>query len=135
MRPARFAVAALLACLVGVAAPGAAAGAGTGDEGGGDERVVEVKIGDNFFKPKKLVIRPGTTVVWRNIGRNEHNVLPDKGKLFGIDEIDRDATYSFRFDKPGRYGYYCSFHGAPRSGQFGTIKVLKPKQQQSKRDR
>lgn len=125
MRPARVAAAAVLTCLVGVAAPGVPAVAGISDE-----RVVEVKIGDNFFEPKKLVIRPGTTVVWRNDGRNEHNVLPDKGKLFGIDEIDRDATYSFRFDKPGKYGYYCSFHGAPGSGQLGTIKVRKFNQKQ-----
>jgi hypothetical protein len=68
-----------------------------------------------------------TTVEWRNEGRNRHNVLPDRGKRFGIDELERRATYSYRFDKPGRYGYYCSFHGTPGNGQFGRVKVVKAK--------
>lgn len=92
----------------------------------GDE-TVEVRIGDNFYKPKRITIRVGTTVEWRNEGRNRHNVLPARGKRFGIDELERHATYSYRFDKPGRYGYYCSFHGAPGNGQFGKVKVVKAK--------
>lgn len=92
-----------------------------------DDATVAVRIGDNFYKPKRITIPAGTTVEWRNQGRNEHNVLPDRGKRFGIDELERGTTYSYRFDKPGRYGYYCSFHGAPGTGQFGDVKVVKAK--------
>jgi plastocyanin len=87
------------------------------------ERVVDVRIGDNYFRRKKIRVRPGTTVRWRNAGRDEHNVLPNKGDRFGVDDIPRGETYSYRFEEPGRYGYYCSFHGAPRTGQFGTVVV------------
>jgi plastocyanin len=91
------------------------------------ERVVDVRIGDNYFRRKKIRVRPGTTVRWRNAGRNEHNVLPNRtfrgADRFGVDDIPRGETYSYRFDEPGRYGYYCSFHGAPRTGQFGTVVV------------
>jgi plastocyanin len=90
-------------------------------------RTVRVRVDDNVYKPKKLRIRVGTTVEWRNDGRNEHNVLPDRGKRFGTPELAPGATYSYRFDKPGRYGYYCSFHGAPKTGQYGTVKVVEKK--------
>jgi len=96
-------------------------------------QVVDVRIGDNFFRPKKLRVSPGTTVQWRNAGRNEHNVLPNKGDRFGVDDIPRGGTYSYRFDEPGRYGYYCSFHGAPRTGQFGTV-VVKSRSAEGSRD-
>ena len=89
----------------------------------GIDGVVDVRIDDNFYRPKKITVPVGTTVRWTNEGRNEHNVLADKGSRFGIDGIDRGATYEHRFDKPGRYGYYCSLHGAPRTGQFGTVVV------------
>ena len=117
----RLAVAAVLAAVVLLCAPVWA----HAEEPAPDDATVEVRIGDNFYKPKRITIRAGTTVTWRNRGGNEHNVLPDRGKRFGIDELDPDATYSYRFDKPGRYGYYCSFHGAPGNGHFGTVKVVK----------
>lgn len=98
-------------------------------------RTVEVTIDDNVYEPKRIAVRPGTTVEWRNEGRNEHNVLPDKGTRFGDAEIDRGATYSFRFDEPGKYGYYCSFHGAPRTGQFGTVKVVDEAGQKRRQER
>jgi len=97
----------------------------------GPDDVVDVKIDDNFYRPKKIKVRAGTTIRWTNEGRNEHNVLPDMGKRFGVADIDPDATYEHRFDKPGRYGYYCSVHGAPRTGQFGTVVV---KRAQAERD-
>ncbi len=89
--------------------------------------VIDVRIGDNFFRPKRIRVRAGTTVRWRNAGRNEHNVLPDRGDEFGIDDLPRGDVYAYRFDEPGKYGYYCSFHGAPRSGQYGTVIVKKAK--------
>jgi plastocyanin len=95
---------------------------------GGDGATVDVKIGDNYFRPKKLAIVAGTTVVWTNRGRNEHDVIPNRGTAFGIDELAPDQTYSFRFDVPGKYSYYCSFHGAPGAGQHATLKVVKPLQ-------
>lgn len=96
-----------------------------GDPAPGAPPDARVRIGDNFYRPKRITVPVGTTVVWRNTGRNEHNVLPDRGKRFGIDDIPRGETYAYRFDKPGKYGYYCSFHGAPRTGQFGTVRVVR----------
>jgi plastocyanin len=123
----RLAIAALVAAVVAAGlAESAPVPAGAKEPAPGDG-VVEVRLGENFYKPKRVTIPAGTTVEWRNEGRNRHNVLPDRGKRFGIDELERRATYSYRFDKPGRYGYYCSFHGTPGNGQFGRVKVVKAK--------
>jgi plastocyanin len=84
---------------------------------------VTVTVGDNVFKPQSLEIDPGTRVKWVNKGRNLHNVLPNKGKLFGTQSLPSGKSYSFTFENPGKYAYYCSFHGGPNSGMFGTITV------------
>jgi plastocyanin len=65
----------------------------------------------------------GTKVVWTNKGKILHNVQPDKGKAFGKTRVPSGDKYSYTFKKPGEYGYYCSFHGSPGSGQVGTIVV------------
>lgn len=82
-----------------------------------------VDTGDNFFKPKTLKITVGTTVRWKNKGRSLHNVVPNKGKAFGTDRLSPGASYKHTFAEPGTFKYYCSFHGAPNSGQHGKIIV------------
>ena len=110
-------------------APAAASTPGAGRRPvGGESETVEVKVRDNSFRPRKLAILPGTTVRWSNAGRNEHDVVPNKGSRFGVDELTPDQSYSYRFDKPGRYAYYCSFHGAPGAGQHASITVVEPEE-------
>jgi plastocyanin len=82
-----------------------------------------VKTGDNFYKPKKLKVTIGTTVKWKNTGRSLHNVVPNKGKAFGVARLSPGKSYTFTFDEPGKFKYYCSFHGAPNTGQHGIIIV------------
>jgi plastocyanin len=82
-----------------------------------------VDTGDNFFKPKTLKVTVGTTVRWKNTGRSLHNVVPNKGKAFGIARLSPGKSYKNTFDSPGKFKYYCSFHGAPNTGQHGTIVV------------
>ena len=36
---------------------------------------VEVAVKDNSFAPAAIRIDPGTTVVWKNDGRNPHDIL------------------------------------------------------------
>ena len=124
----RRVIAALPAAVIVLCAPASA----HAPDPASDDATVEVRIGDNFYRPKRITIPSGTTVEWRNRGGNRHNVLPDRGTRFGIDELERGETYSYRFDKPGRYGYYCSFHGVPGNGQFGTVKVVKAKRGSTK---
>ncbi|MFO7281433.1 MAG: plastocyanin/azurin family copper-binding protein [Thermoanaerobacterales bacterium] len=89
----------------------------------GDE--VTVKALDNFFRPENIQVAPGTTVTWTNDGRNEHDVLPAEGDDWGVEVEDfaPGDAYSFTFESPGVYDYYCSIHGTKTAGMVGTVVV------------
>ena len=69
----------------------------------------EVKI-DNFsFGPQELIVSPGTTVTWTNRDDIPHTVV-STDKVFKSKVLDTDEKYSYKFDKPGSYPYFCSIH-------------------------
>jgi plastocyanin len=71
---------------------------------------VEVKI-DNFsFAPDTLTVAAGTTVKWTNRDDIPHTVVSDDKTTFRSKAIDTDQTFSYTFDKPGTYSYFCSIH-------------------------
>ncbi len=73
------------------------------------EMTTEVKI-DNFsFSPATLEIRAGTKVTWTNADDIPHTVVSDE-KIFKSKALDTDEKFSFTFDKPGTYPYFCSLH-------------------------
>src|SRR5215469_4207609 len=70
---------------------------------------VEVKI-DNFnFTPPVLIVSAGTKVTWVNKDDVPHTITSDD-KLFGSRAMDTDDKFSFTFQTPGTYSYYCSVH-------------------------
>ena len=70
---------------------------------------VQVSI-DNFsFGPQTLTIKAGTTVVWTNRDDIPHTVVSDD-KVFKSKVLDTDEKFSYTFDKPGTYPYFCSVH-------------------------
>ncbi len=72
-------------------------------------QAVEVKI-DNFaFTPKRLTVKPGTTVTWINDDDAPHTVAAN-GKLFKSGALDTQDRFSFTFTTPGTYEYFCSLH-------------------------
>ena len=111
-------VVALVAALMLV--PVAADAGVVGQSSGG---AVEIEIDDTSFSPKDAVIPPGTKVRWTNIGDVRHSVTPDAGSQFGIAVLEPGESYEFTFADPGDFGYFCSFHGAPGTGEFGTVMV------------
>jgi plastocyanin len=75
----------------------------------GAPQMVEVKI-DNFsFGPQALTIAPGTKVTWTNRDDIPHTVVSTEG-VFKSRVLDTDEKFSFTFDKPGNYPYFCSIH-------------------------
>ncbi len=86
---------------------------------------------DNDFLPAEVTITAGTEVVWRNGGRNQHNVLPEgdpNATLWGVQVADfvTGDEYAHVFDTPGTFVYYCSLHGSPTKQMHGTITVTAP---------
>ena len=103
--------------------------------------VVNIQALDNSFRPVDFEIAAGTEVMFDNRGRNDHNILPDTVKddagliallasdtsptAWGVASTDfvPGDTYSHLFNVPGVYKYYCSIHGAPGAGMYGTLTV------------
>ena len=76
---------------------------------------------DNFaFAPALMMVASGTKVTWTNKDEEPHTVTSaDGGKSFKSDALDTDDKFSFTFDKPGTYKYFCSIH----PHMVGTIVV------------
>ena len=82
---------------------------------------LEVKI-DNFsFAPKSLTVNIGATVTWTNRDDIPHNVV-STDKKFSSPVLDTDQSFSFRFQEPGSYAYFCKIHPM----MTGTIVVDSP---------
>jgi plastocyanin len=76
---------------------------------------------DNFaFGPALTIVAPGTKVTWTNKDEEPHTVTSASGgAIFKSDALDTGDTFSFTFDKPGTYKYFCSIH----PHMVGTIVV------------
>lgn len=85
---------------------------------------VEVPMKDNDYVPQTITVDLGSVVVWENQGRSNHNVIPDK-KATGWKSktIKPGRSFAQELDRPGAIGYFCSFHGAPGKGMYGTLIV------------
>jgi len=70
---------------------------------------MEVKI-DNFsFGPTTLTVPVGTTVTWTNRDDIPHTAVSTEG-AFKSKVLDSDEKFTFTFNKPGSYPYFCSIH-------------------------
>lgn len=84
---------------------------------------VPVEVRDNEFLPAALRVAPGTTVVWRNIGRAVHDVTADDASWSSHDLVP-GAEFRFTFLRPGVYRYFCVPHGFRAGrGMAGVVLV------------
>lgn len=91
------------------------------------ESEVEIQSRDNTFLPGYVIVKVGTPITFRNVGRTEHNALPvDEISFEGIEaaEFEPQAEHTITFDEPGDYPYYCSLHGTTTRGMVGAIRVV-----------
>ena len=66
---------------------------------------------DNFsFTPPALTIPAGSTVTWTNKDDVPHTVVETNNHKFKSKALDTDETFSFTFNEPGTYEYFCSVH-------------------------
>ncbi len=65
---------------------------------------------DNFtFSPQEISVPRGGTVTWVNDDDIPH-ALAASDKAFRSKAMDTDEQFSFTFNKPGTYAYFCSLH-------------------------
>lgn len=88
-----------------------------------EEDTVEIEMQNSKFSPGSIEIKAGTTVTWLNSDSFSHTVTsgtrgqPD-GR-FDSGSIPGGNTYSYTFDQPGEYEYFCEFH----AGMSGKVTV------------
>jgi plastocyanin len=82
------------------------------------------------YQPQKLTVTAGTTVTWHQMDPGFHTVTsgtvtqdgggvtmhPD-GK-FDSGQLATGKTFSFKFDTPGTYTYFCQIHPATMRGEI-----------------
>jgi len=65
---------------------------------------------DNFsFSPGAATVPSGATVTWTNRDDVPHNIVSAE-KKFASPVLDTGQQFSYRFEGPGTYAYYCSLH-------------------------
>lgn len=81
------------------------------------------------FKPATLEVAAGTEVAWTQTDAGFHTVTsgtveqgtggvtPRPDGKFDSSRLVTDQTFSFTFDEPGAYPYYCSIHPATMRGE------------------
>jgi plastocyanin len=87
---------------------------------GGSQANVEMK--GIAFVPKELTVQAGTTVVWTNNDPFPHTVTSGtRGSPTSLFDqtVDPGKTFSYTFQDPGTYPYFCSIH----PGMDGVITV------------
>jgi len=83
---------------------------------------VTVRMEDNFFDPANITVEPGTTVTWVQSGNNPHTTTSyDRLWDSGMIEGGSGGTFSFTFEEPGTYDYFCIPH--EDLGMIGSVTV------------
>jgi plastocyanin len=83
---------------------------------------VTVRMEDNFFEPANITIEPGTTVTWVQSGDNPHTTTSYDGLWdSGMIEGGSGGTFSFTFEEPGTFDYFCIPHES--LGMIGSVTV------------
>jgi plastocyanin len=102
-----------------------------GLEGSPAEFVVTARlyvfVEDNYFGPAELTVKAGTTVTWYWADAfGAHNIVPDvlEPTRSGDPVVVATMSYSYTFETPGDYRYYCQMHGMPGGhGMSGVVHV------------
>lgn len=106
----------------------AACGGGSGDETieGQD---VTVKMYDNRYQYTEVHVPVGGTVTFVGAGANPHNAVAADDSwstvaVTGSNEMHEGDEAVITYDKPGRYVFFCTFHGnAQGAGMAGVLVV------------
>ena len=76
-----------------------------------------VRVGDDYFRAKTVTVKKGTTVTWKWVGSDSHNVVFKSFKS----TLKNKGAYKHTFTRRGTFRYVCTLH-ADR-GMRGTVIV------------
>lgn len=72
-------------------------------------KVQAVTIRSFAFTAQVITVAPGTTVTWTNLDEDPHTVTAND-KSFHSPALDTGGKFSFTFNRPGEFAYFCSLH-------------------------
>lgn len=82
--------------------------------------------GDKAYQPNPLTVNVGQEVKWTNDDTQIHTATSgtagsaESGQVFDSGIVVPESTFSFKFDDPGEFPYYCTLH--PQ--MVGTVYVM-----------
>lgn len=76
---------------------------------------------DHFFDPAQLTVKVGTTVTFKSVGQSTHDLAARDGS-FALGAMSFGQTFSFTFNRAGRYPYVCMQHEG--DGMVGVVTVV-----------
>jgi plastocyanin len=85
-------------------------------------REAEVAMRNTTFQPEEITVAPGTTVTWTNEDSFPHTVTSgtrDHPTDMFDEKVPGGGSFSFTFEKPGTYEYFCRIH----PGMSGVVVV------------
>jgi plastocyanin len=71
--------------------------------------VVHVQIKNFAFVPARVVVSPGTRVVWTNEDEEPHTVVSDD-RTFSSEALETGSHFTHTMSQPGTTTYHCSIH-------------------------
>jgi plastocyanin len=83
---------------------------------------VVVEVGDNFYRPATVTIRPGDQVRFTNVGTSSHPTVSDSSPALWPTVVISPSNLSFtttQLTTAGTFAYHCSAH----AGMNGSIVV------------
>ena len=91
-----------------------AAGCGGGSGSSEPVATTEVAMAKSYrFDPETIEVEAGARVTWTNEDNFTHTVQVDGQEDH---KVDKGASVSIAFDKPGTYEYVCTLHRRDMSG-------------------
>jgi plastocyanin len=81
--------------------------------------------GDKAYQPNPITVKVGGEITWTNNDSQIHTATSgapgstDSGSVFDSGILSPGGSYSFTFDQPGDFPYYCTLH--PQ--MVGTVSV------------
>ncbi|MDP9281566.1 MAG: plastocyanin/azurin family copper-binding protein [Chloroflexota bacterium] len=77
-----------------------------------------VQLAEHFYTPALITVKVGTTVTWRNVGQQVHDVNANDGS-FHSGNLEPGGTFTYTFTKAGHFKYYCIPHAG--DGMTGEV--------------
>jgi len=69
---------------------------------------------DSCYIPSKISIKSGDSVTWLNEDAAFHSVTSgyygNQSELFDSEYLDPEESFTFIFENPGVYDYFCTLH-------------------------